>query len=160
MVIQRWQSVLLLFAAIVMGIFSFSEISQIVFYDFDPVMTDQIVSADSYTQKVINIGNDDNVIVSTYYFFALSILSSLLSLISIFLYKNLNLQKRLCKINILLYIVIYIVVGVISYILCKGSNISWYYSIAYPAVALLLTVFAYRQICKDEKKLRSYDRIR
>lgn len=150
MVIQRWQSVLLLFAAVAMGIFSFSEISQI------------IVSDSVYNQSVMGITDESNPVhsISTYYFFALSLLTSLLSVLSIFLFKNLSLQKKICKVNMLLYVVAYVVAGIIAYTSFAGEEVSWNYTIAYPIIAFVFTLFAHRQIVKDENKLRSYDRIR
>lgn len=95
--------------------------------------------------------------------FVLSILIPLLLLATIFMYKRLGLQKKLCLVSCLLIITAYIVLtitvmnmynslGIDSYRLMPGAF--------FPLLSLTLVIIAYRNIRKDEKILSSYDRIR
>ena len=83
MVIQRWQSVFLLIAAILMGIYSFSPIAAVTVADT--------------TSEVSMLGSGENGYM--WGFFGISLLTTLLALVTIFRYKALKQQKMLCRVG-------------------------------------------------------------
>lgn len=89
MVIQRWQSLLLLVAAAVMGCFSFCSLGQIQTADFTYNFTSM-----GFYQEGIPTNGVSAQIFHTWYLFAVTFTSMLLLLIDIFLFKNLPLQKK------------------------------------------------------------------
>ena len=99
MVLQRWQSVYLLIAAIALGLATFMPVFDIVRLDKSVLPVD-LQSLESAAMP------------GGYAYFILLALSALLSLITIFKYKNLKLQKSLCSINMLLIIAAYITIAV------------------------------------------------
>lgn len=92
-------------------------------------------------------------------------ISFLLSLTSIFLYKNRMLQVRLGRINIFLLLVL---LGAIFYYSDRavdalgGDDVVIHYQLGamLPIVSVIMTYLANRAILKDEALVRSADRIR
>ena len=143
MVIQRWQSVFLLIAAILMGIYSFSPIAA--------------VTVAETTSEVSMLGSGESGYM--WGFFGISLLTTLLALVTIFRYKNLKQQKLLCRVGggiaaaltVSLMIVLYnLECDVLS---VKMTNLM-------PIISIFMFYFADRGISKDIKILSSYDRIR
>ena len=99
MVIQRWQSLLLLVAAAVMGCFSFCSLGQIQTADFTYNFTSM-----GFYQEGIPTNGVSAQIFHTWYLFAVTFTSMLLLLIDIFLFKNLPLQKKVCLVSLLFII--------------------------------------------------------
>ena len=91
----------------------------------------------------------------------LSVLVLALALITIFGFRNRPLQKKLCIVQVVLLLV---VCGLLGW--CLGSFAAplsaWSLSAAsvFPVVSLILTLLAMRGISKDERLVRSLDRIR
>ncbi len=157
MVIQRWQSVMLLIAGVMMGIFSFCSLGQI--------------QAEAYTFNVTALGifregiataSDEATGISTIILFIVSLLACILPLIDIFCFKNMNLQKKVAMISALFSIAS----GVIAAFTASGfasdfqANVSWSVFICTPLIALIGDIMAYRLISSDQKKLRAADRLR
>jgi membrane-associated HD superfamily phosphohydrolase len=136
MVIQRWQSVLLLVAAVLMGINCFIPVSvaseagaaALCAYDFSMLLIINIVTA-------------------------------VLMLISIFLYKDLRKQLQVTAISAVLA-----VVTIVATMLTVGNIVSFaainFVGLLLPVAATVLTVVARRCINRDKKLLSSYDRLR
>lgn len=84
-----------------------------------------------------------------------------LALVTIFGFRNRPLQKKLCVVQVVLLLV---VCGLLGW--CLGSFAAplsaWSLSAAsvFPVVSLILTLLAMRGISKDERLVRSLDRIR
>lgn len=139
MVIQRKQSVFLLLAAIMMGIFCFMPIASFM--------------VDEMYVLIEPINNPVYLVVN--------ILITLLLLLDIFLFKNFKLQKRVAVISIIL-----IILSCVMWIMSGSNNfenfdVDWCYSSAIlPLCSLILTNMALRGIKADEEKIKSYDRIR
>lgn len=95
------------------------------------------------------------------YIYALFLASGILSLLNIFLFKNRRRQMLFNGINIFLNIVL---VGLLIFRLYNlpGDGLSSEKGIGLflPIIALLLLWFANRSISKDEKLVKSIDRIR
>lgn len=92
--------------------------------------------------------------------FAVLLLSCPVALLAIFLYNNRPLQGRLCLLNILLYVVWYVLLAVNTRI--GGNEVAFHLAFAacLPALALILSFMAYKGIQHDERLVRAADRIR
>ena len=147
--IQRIQSVWLLLAALVMsGVFYF-DVYHIASSTSDP----QFVNA-------TNIKNN---------FLAMALAggSIILSLVAIFLFKNRKMQLNLTWLNILLCIglLFWLFVGLNNTVWSEAgvqSGIRGMLGVAMflPLIAVFLLIFALRGIRKDEKLIKSLDRLR
>lgn len=157
MVIQRWQSVMLLIAGVMMGIFSFCSLGQI--------------QAEAYTFNVTALGicregiataPDEATGINTLILFIVTLLGCILPLIDIFCFKNLNLQKKVALISGLFAAAS----GIIAAFTASGfasdfqANVGWSIFICAPVIALIADIMAYRLIVSDQKKLRAADRLR
>lgn len=116
MVIQRWQSLLLLVAAAVMGCFSFCSLGQIQTADFTYNFTSM-----GFYQEGIPTNGVSAQIFHTWYLFAVTFTSMLLLLIDIFLFKNLPLQKKVCLVSLLFIIASSATVAYLGY-----QSFSWW----------------------------------
>ncbi len=91
-------------------------------------------------------------------------LSLLLSAITIFQFKNLSLQKRLCMFNFGLISVACIFIWYAHFSITNSSGILWETHFSYGSILaflpLLLNYFALRGIRKDIATLASADRLR
>lgn len=153
MVIQRWQSVLLLCAAIVMGCFSFMSLGQIQ----TPEVTFNFTALGLFPEGVSTSG-ETLPCTSTWYFFAVSILSALLPLIAIFTFKQYKLQKNLCLLTMLFLACVIAIGAILGY---GGTyNVSWTSLVCAPFIALIATIMAYQRIKADHRLLKSADRLR
>lgn len=154
MVIQRWQSVLLLVAAGVMAAFTFMSLGQVQ----TPEITYNITTMGFAPEGVSTDGAQ--ACVSTWYFFILSLLTVLVPLIAIFTFKRTSLQKTLCLVNVLFLIAVYAVGALTGYNTFDGGTVGWSSLIIAPLLAICATIMAYNRIRSDERLLRSADRLR
>lgn len=155
MVIQRWQSLLLLLAAALMCCFTFCSLGQIQTTDY----TFNYTSLGFYQEGIPTGGVPDSV-AHTWYFFAISLTTTILLLIDIFLFKNLPLQKKVCLLCGLLIIASVIVGACLGYGFAEGSHIGWSATVFCPMIALVATISAWYCMQRDHNKLRAADRIR
>lgn len=156
MVIQRWQSVLLFIATIAMATFTFLSLGQVQLPDYSLNFTTL-----GFSIEGVSTGNaPSGYVFHTWPLFVISLLSALIPLIDIFMFRNLSLQKKLCLIEIL-FLVATIATGC-GYGYCSFDNYStsWSSVIIAPALALIATIMAYNRINSDQKLLKSVDRIR
>lgn len=166
--IQRLQSLYLLAIVVISSLLVFTDIP---FYSETgkPVMADEktgelieykstTVTVDYNSTQAIDapIGVNHTLI---YFLGGIAVLS----LITIFLYKNRKLQLRL----VFGILVLTVVVFVSMYLLSFGNNytdVDTHESVlngaGIPLAILVFAVLAYRRIGKDEKLVRSLDRIR
>lgn len=155
MVIQRWQSVLLLVACVMMACFSFCSLGQVQTADFTFNFT-----ALGFCSEGTPTDGVTPVCINTWYFFAVSLLSAIISLIAIFCYRNLDFQRRLCLYGELFVIAASVVGGVLGYTAMTNSTIGWSTVIICPLLALICLIWAYRLIGADRNLIRSVDRFR
>lgn len=155
MIIQRWQSVLLFVAAVVMACFTFMSLGQIQTAD----ITLNFTSLGFY-----QIGDPTDgvapLVIHTWYFFMLSITTIVVLLIDIFLFKNLRLQQRVCQVCILFIVADACVGGLLGFRAIEGSMISWSTVALCPFIALFSTIFAYYRMARDYSLLKAADRLR
>lgn len=155
MVIQRWQSVLLLVAAAVMACFTFMSLGQVTTTDY----TFNFTSLGFYQEGDPTNGIPD-IRIHTWYFFMLSLTTLVLLLIDIFLFKNLRLQMRVCMVCLLFIIADACVCGLLGYCCIDGGQIGWSTVILCPFIAIFSTIFAYYRMKADYSLLRAADRLR
>ena len=112
------------------------------------------------------LGADSLYVASTLYMGILVVLSTLLPLVNIFLYKRRWLQIRLCMVEIVLLVGVQIFVC--YYIFKAWHSVAGFeiHSVSYslvdifPLIGIVLAYMAMRGIIKDETLVRSLDRIR
>lgn len=141
MVIQRKQSLFLLIAAILMGIYAFMP---------------QLINARG---DVIMGGMCLEGLESIPFF--LNCLIALLSFITIFKFKSLKFQKTLCIINILLILASLATMCSIAFLQenCDLLGSLTYYNVL-PILAIIFLLLAHKGISHDRKLLRGSSRIR
>jgi hypothetical protein len=116
--------------------------------------------------EIIASGNrsDSTLNLSSYSVLSLLILiiNAFLLLIVIFLYKNRQTQMRLCIVSVFLLLVFQLLLSFIVWNVGKTPDITVHYKIAifFPLISAILSYLAFRSIKKDEKLIRSIDRIR
>ena len=140
MVIQRWQSVYLLlgvFAMILVCIRPFGMIMSP-----DGAIDTELVAIDFPVFLIVNI------------------LTGLLLLIDIFLFKNLKLQRMVAAICVLLIIASAVSAAIVLASYGDLWQVAWYGAPVGIVCALICTILARHRMGEDEKKLRSYDRLR
>ena len=102
-----------------------------------------------------------NVDYSVCGLFGLLALSSVLSLGTIFLYRNRKRQASLCLCNEFLLVAWYIVLGVVTRnAVAPDADFHIAFAACLPAVAIVLNVMARAGVLHDEKLVRAADRIR
>lgn len=155
MVIQRWQSLLLLIAAAVMACFTFMQIGQVTMEDYTLNFTSL-----GFHQAGIPTDGDSPIEVHTWYFFMLSLTTLVLLLLDIFLYKNLRLQMRVCLVALLFIVADACVGGLLGFCAIEGGQIWWNTTALCPFIAIFSTIFAYYRMKYDYSLLRAADRLR
>ena len=93
--------------------------------------------------------------------FGLLVLSTIISVATIFLYNNRILQIRLCACNLFLLVAWYIVLGAMTRnVISADTTFHLKFAVCLPAVAIILNFMSRKAILRDERKVRSADRIR
>lgn len=154
MVIQRWQSVLLLIAVILMGCFSFLSLGQVQTSDFTFNFT-----ASGFFQEGISTGATAEP-VSTWYFFAVSLISMVLPFIAIFTFKNYKLQKNLCLLTLLMLVCVIIIGAELGYQTIDGGEVEWSSIVCAPYISIIAVCMAYGRINRDHKIIADSERLR
>ncbi len=155
MVIQRWQSLLLLVAAAVMGCFTFCSIGQVQ----TSIFTFNFTSLGFYQEGIPTDGVPD-MMTHTWSFFILSLTSAVLLLIDIFLFKNLPLQKKVCLVSILFIIASGVTCLFLGYGVADGGMVNWSGVVTCPLIALIAAIMAWTCMQRDHNRLKAVDRIR
>ncbi len=156
MVIQRWQSVLLLIVAALMGSFTFLSLGQIQM----PEESLNFTTLGFEIEGIATDGAQSGFRAHTWIFFIVSLMSAIIPLINIFLFRNLRLQKTLCLVEVLFILATVGVGCVYGYSLFSPYYVSWSSVIIMPLLAFLGDVMAYNRINSDLKLLSSADRLR
>jgi len=104
----------------------------------------------------------DATLVTPYTLYYLPICSGILALITIFFYKRRKLQINLCYLTIFSLVLFY--VFLFMYIYVPGGkfpyNVEFVIATVFPIIAIIIEFLAIRGIRKDEKLVRSLDRLR
>lgn len=156
--IQRIQSIYLLCTIIFMAIFAFTPYFNIVATD----ATYQLTSCGIKAAEVSDSGTASVVASQNYIVAILAGLICLMSLVAIFLFKNRIKQILVCKINILFYITLYIVMGInmyTNYTALQGTGFTTTTYIVFPICSLITNWLAITAINKDEQLVRDSERM-
>ena len=100
---------------------------------------------------------------STWGLFAIGLFSSVVALITIFLYKSRLLQIRLSIFNIVLMIGFYLYFAFIIYKVYPVENLEFSkvgFGIIMPVISIILTILAISKIGADEALVQSLNRLR
>lgn len=135
MVIQRWQSVLLLISAI-------------------------FVALAGILPYAVTANGVDVCAVQTPVLLCVDILVALLLLIDIFLYRNLRYQMKVTRLALGLIVVLEAAIAAYTCAGLEGATISIIGGIVMPVLALISAFVALRLMLRDYCLLRSADRLR
>lgn len=135
MVIQRWQSVLLLISAI-------------------------FVALAGILPYAVTANGVDVCAVQTPVLLCVDILVALLLLIDIFLYRNLRYQMKVTRLALGLIVVLEAAIAAYTCAGLEGATISIIGGIVMPVLALISSFVALRLMHHDYRLLRSADRLR
>ena len=98
---------------------------------------------------------------STWGLFGILVLSAMVALATIFLYKNRMLQIRMTIFNSLLLLGYYIAIVAFYFALSSDTNffsVAW--ALCLPFIAIILNLLAIRSIGRDESMVKAADRLR
>ena len=140
MVIQRWQSVYLLLGVIAMILVCIRPFGVVT--NAEGIIVSELTSI---TYPVL---------------LTLNILTGVLLLIDIFLYKNIKFQRMIAAVCILLMIGSIASTAVILTTVDDMWQVTWFGTPIGMACALICTLLARHRMAQDEKLLKSYDRLR
>lgn len=135
MVIQRWQSVLLIISAI-------------------------FVALAGILPYAVTANGVDVCAVQTPVLLCVDILVALLLLIDIFLYRNLRYQMKVTRLALGLIVVLEAAIAAYTCAGLEGATISIIGGIVMPVLALISAFVALRLMLRDYRLLRSADRLR
>lgn len=156
--IQRVQSLYLLCAIIFMAVFAFMPYFNITADN----ISYQLTSMGITTTEIAETEGASVVSSQNYTVAILSGLIIIMSIIAVFLYKNRVKQTLVCKINILFYITLYIVMAInayTNYTALQGTAFATTSYVVFPICALITNWLAINAINKDEKMVRDSDRM-
>jgi heme A synthase len=108
----------------------------------------------------ISIAGIDNLIQSGFIVAGLTLIIAFLSFVSIFLFKNRILQIRISTVISLLVIFTAALIGIFTLSLKENGILSLGLSSILPLIVFILIMMARRAVKKDEKLVKSVDRIR
>lgn len=149
--LQRIQTVFLLLAAAAMLI---ATVTPLAIFNYN---TDLAVF------EALGIYLNDQLSDSTWGLFIIGAISSVLALITVFLFKNRILQMRISLFNIILMIGFYLYFGFIVYTLASSESLHFQkigVGIIMPIIAIIFSILAIRKIGADEALVRSLNRLR
>lgn len=149
--LQRVQTVFLLLATVAMLVATTAPLATFFF------------NGDRVVFEAMGIYLNGNLNDSTWGLFAIGAISSIIGLLTIFLFKNRILQIRLSIFNIVLMVGFYLYFGFITFKLYPVDNLQFHkigIGLIMPIIAIILTILAIRKIGADEILVRSLDRLR
>jgi hypothetical protein len=149
--LQRIQTLFLLFAAAAMLVASVTPLA--VF----------MLNGDKVLFEAMGIYLNGTLNDATWGLLVVGIISSLLSLITVFLFKERMLQIRISIFNMVTMLGFYLYFGYILYQMYQVENLQFQkvgIAIIMPLIAIILTILAIRKIGADEALVRSLQRLR
>ncbi len=149
MVIQRIQSVYLLIAVILMVVFAFF-----------PALTFELGGRE-FVYGALEAGKVGATHIDPL-MLMLIILISVLALIDIFLYKNLQRQMTVCFVDIIIGIAMLVAICVVAFVQSRrdGIVINAQWSLIFPLLSIIMLMMAHKAMSNDKKKLLDADRLR
>ncbi len=149
MVIQRIQTVYLLIAVILMAVFAFF-----------PALSFELGGRE-FVYGALETGKVGMTHIDPL-MLMLIILISLLALIDIFLYKNLQRQMTVCFVDIIICLAMLVAIGIQAYVVSgkEGLSLTWQWYLVLPVLSIIFLMLAHKAMSSDKKKLRDADRLR
>lgn len=146
--IQRIQSIYLLLAAILMAVGIFLPLLEVIF-------DNELVTL--YAQGLFE---NDVLVKRTWGIVAIGIIAFAICVVSIFLFKKRKLQVKVIKFCIAFNVLWYITIFTYIYSLTQMTIEDFHLAFITHILAIILEIMAICKINKDEKLVRSLDRIR
>ncbi len=149
MVIQRIQSIYLLIAVILMAVFAFF-----------PALTFELGGREfvygALEAGKVGVTHIDPLMLT------LVILISLLALIDIFLFKNLQRQMTVCFVDIIIGLAMLVAIGIQAFYVGgrEGVTLTWSWYLVLPILSVIFLMMAHKAMSRDKKLLRDADRLR
>lgn len=153
--IQRIQSLFLLAATVFSIIFIIHPLSGLIIAGE--------IKAEFHAFGLMTVGESPEMIYNTFPIIILAVITTLLTIIAIFIYKNRTLQMRICVYNILIMLGLIVAIFIYYYLIrnnFKVSSHAFSYSVLLPFVNVILLFQAFRGIRRDDLLLKSYNRLR
>ncbi|MGD2034439.1 MAG: DUF4293 domain-containing protein [Bacteroidales bacterium] len=153
--IQRIQSLFLLVAFVLSVIFAVHPIST--------MMLNEKIVAEYLTYGLFSAEEPVRMMYNTFPVIILAVVTALLSLITILIFKKRTLQMRLCVYNILLTLGLVISMAVYYFLIKKNFIVlshAFSYTAIIPFLNIILIFQAFRGIRRDDLLLKSYNRLR
>jgi hypothetical protein len=153
--IQRIQTIYLILAAFLLALLFSNPIAEII--------VNENLYLTLWHHKIVSDNPDTFTPVSTWPITVLLSVIVLIEIAAVFLYKKRQLQIRLCIFNLLLMVGL---AGLIFFFTkytqnnTEGLKSVFLWPVVCPMIAIILNYLALKAIQKDEKLVRSYDRIR
>ena len=155
--IQRIQTIYLLLSATASALMFVIPFGQIVSINHD------VPGSKIDLSTIVSLGTEYPILLGVP---ILILVALLISIIAIFIYKKRVLQIKVCKVNLLIYLVVIFVIffydnqGVLNAMNMNESKIIYEFGSFLPIMATIFTFLASRSIKKDDDLIRSADRIR
>lgn len=152
--IQRIQTVYLLFASVLMLL--------MLFFPWVKFLAGEELYTFYFNGVKVLKESHPEMVVQTWTLAVLTIVIALISFVMIFLYKKRALQMRLSIYNMILMVALVGLIFYYAFTVSQELNAITYYSfpVVFPVIAIVLTYLAFRSIRKDELLIKSYDRLR
>lgn len=149
MVIQRIQSVYLLIAVILMVVFAFF-----------PALTFEL-GGRQFVYGALEAGKVGVTHIDPL-MLMLVVLISLLALIDIFLFKNLQRQMTVCFVDIIIGLAMLVAICIHAFYLYSkdGVTLTWQWYLLLPILSIVFLMLAHKAMSRDKKMLRDSDRLR
>jgi hypothetical protein len=149
MVIQRIQSVYLLIAVILMVVFAFF-----------PALTFEL-GGRQFVYGALEAGKVGVTHIDPL-MLMLVVLISLLALIDIFLFKNLQRQMTVCFVDIIIGLAMLVAIGIQAFYVNgkDGVTLTWQWYLLLPILSIVFLMLAHKAMSRDKKMLRDSDRLR
>ena len=149
MVIQRIQSVYLLIAVILMVVFAFF-----------PALTFEL-GGRQFVYGALEAGKVGVTHIDPL-MLMLVVLISLLALIDIFLFKNLQRQMTVCFVDIIIGLAMLVAIGIQAFYVNgkDGVTLTWQWYLLLPILSIVFLMLAHKAMSRDKKILRDSDRLR
>lgn len=154
--IQRIQSVYLFFAALCAAAAAFLPLA------FFTISTGEVM--DLYAGGLRSSSGE--ILTGSVYMYILAILTMVLPLVIMFLFKKRMLQLRICVVETVLLFGYYAMIGVYYYLSCRAfsevgvTTHGFHPALFAPVVSIVFCLLAAKAIFQDELLVRTADRIR
>lgn len=154
--LQRIQTIYLLLIAILSGVTVYSPVANLT------NAKDNLIYQMDFKGISLIQQTGGELVSTTWLLTTFAAVFGVIALITLFSYKNRIKQIRLCVINMLFLLGYYIVLAIDIWSACKQLNAEWHLQFAavLPLVSLILNYLAIGAIGKDEKLVKSLDRLR